>query len=93
MRKTIYLINNIGTVYSSDAQLNKIPSKLGRVVVTYKVENIKSGKEEGTIDKEFFKKILAEKPSNIFLVDVRTPFEYKAGHLDGAKHSIYKRSI
>ncbi len=31
-------------------------------------------------------KIAAEKPSNVSLVDVRTPFEYKAGHFDGAKH-------
>jgi rhodanese-related sulfurtransferase len=51
-----------------------------------KVDSIKAGKEEGAIDKDFFKKILAEKPSNVSLVDVRTPFEYKAGHFDGAKH-------
>jgi hydroxyacylglutathione hydrolase len=51
-----------------------------------KVTAIKAGKEEGTIDKEFFKKIVAEKPVNVALVDVRTPFEYKAGHFEGAKH-------
>lgn len=50
------------------------------------VSSIKAGKEEGSIDKEFFKKIVAEKPANVALVDVRTPFEYKAGHFDGAKH-------
>ncbi len=51
-----------------------------------KVDTIKAGKEEGTIDKEFFKKIIAEKPSNVSIVDVRTPFEYQAGHFDGAIH-------
>ncbi len=54
--------------------------------VANKVDAIKAGKEEGTIDKEFFKKIVAEKPSNVFIVDVRTPFEYQAGHFDGAIH-------
>lgn len=47
---------------------------------------IKPGKAEGEIDKEFFKKIAEEKPSNVVFVDVRTPFEYAAGHLEGAKH-------
>lgn len=51
-----------------------------------KVEAIKAGKAEGTIDKEYFKKIAAEKPSNVTIVDVRTPFEYKAGHFEGSKH-------
>ncbi len=51
-----------------------------------KVDAIKAGKEEGTIDKEFFKKIAAEKPANVTLVDVRTQFEYNAGHFEGAKH-------
>jgi hydroxyacylglutathione hydrolase len=51
-----------------------------------KVAAIKAGKEEGTIDKAFFKKIVAEKPKNVSLVDVRTPFEYKASHFDGATH-------
>jgi rhodanese-related sulfurtransferase len=54
--------------------------------VINKVDAVKAGKEEGTIDKQFFKKIAAEKPANVSLVDVRTPFEYKAGHFDGAKH-------
>lgn len=52
----------------------------------HKVANVKAGKEEGTIDKEFFKKIIAEKPANVSIVDVRTPFEYNAGHFDKAKH-------
>jgi len=49
-----------------------------------RIETVKAGKEEGTIDKEFFKKIAVEKPSNVTVVDVRTPFEYQAGHFEGA---------
>ncbi len=51
-----------------------------------KIGSIKPGKAEGEIDKEFFKKIAEEKPSNVLFVDVRTPFEYAAGHFGGAKH-------
>jgi len=54
--------------------------------VVNKVDTLKAGKEEGTIDKEFFKKMAAEKPANVSIVDVRTPFEYKAGHFDSAIH-------
>lgn len=57
-----------------------------------KIDAIKAGKEEGTIDKEFFKKIVAEKPANVTLVDVRTPMEYNAGHFEGAKH-IYINNL
>jgi len=62
------------------------PVKAEEKLVVNKVDTIKAGKEEGTIDKEFFKKIVAEKPANVSIVDVRTPFEYKAGHFDGAIH-------
>ena len=62
------------------------PTKAEAKPAVNKVASIKAGKEEGTIDKEFFKKIMVEKPANVSLVDVRTPFEYKAGHFDGAKH-------
>ena len=62
------------------------PVKADAKPVMSKVDAIKAGKEEGTIDKQFFKKIAVEKPANVSLVDVRTSFEYKAGHFDGAKH-------
>lgn len=62
------------------------PVKAQEKLAVYQVDTIKAGKEEGTIDKEFFKKLLAEKPANVTLVDVRTPFEYQAGHFDGAVH-------
>ena len=51
-----------------------------------KVDAVKAGKEEGTIDKQFFKKIVADNPVNVSLIDVRTKFEYDAGHFAGAKH-------
>jgi hypothetical protein len=66
-----------GSVYAGD----------GVAPAGNKVSAVKAGKEEGTIDKAFFKQLLAEKPSNVFLVDVRTLFEYKAGHFDGATHA------
>jgi hydroxyacylglutathione hydrolase len=62
------------------------PVKAEAKPVVNKVDAIKAGKDEGTIDKKFFKKIAAEKPANVSIVDVRTPFEYNAGHFDGAKH-------
>lgn len=56
-------------------------------VAVNKLDSIKTtGKEEGSIDKEFFKQMVAQKPTNVTIVDVRTPFEYNAGHFEGAKH-------
>ncbi|MEW5773420.1 MAG: rhodanese-like domain-containing protein [Thermodesulfobacteriota bacterium] len=45
---------------------------------------IKSGKDEGTMDVEQFKKVLAEKPQSILLVDVRDADEFARGHFAGA---------
>jgi hydroxyacylglutathione hydrolase len=75
---TVSLLFVFGAAYAEDTTA---PLAAGN-----KVKAIKAGKEEGTIDKTFFKQIVSEKPSNVFLVDVRTPFEYSAGHFDGAKH-------
>ena len=41
---------------------------------------IKSGKEEGSIDTAYFEKLLTENPQSILLIDVRKPAEYEAGH-------------
>jgi len=68
------------------AQRDVAPVRADAGLAANKVAAIKTGKEEGAIDKEFFKKIVAEKATNVALVDVRTPFEYKAGHFEGAKH-------
>lgn len=40
---------------------------------------IKAGKEEGSIDVEAFKKIVAENPESIMLVDVRDKEDFEAG--------------
>jgi len=68
------------------AQTEVVPVQAGAKPAANIVDSIKMGKEEGAIDKAFFKKIVAEKPSNVAIVDVRTPFEFNAGHFDGAKH-------
>ena len=46
--------------------------------------SIKKGTEEGSIDIAAFKKILKENPASIFLIDVRDPDEFQAGHLKTA---------
>ncbi|MGC8925245.1 MAG: rhodanese-like domain-containing protein [Calditerrivibrio sp.] len=62
-------------------------------VKQYVVDQIKQGKEEGEIDKQFFvNEIQAKKPSNVQIIDVRTPFEFAAGHFEGAQH-IYINDI
>ncbi|MFH1984427.1 MAG: rhodanese-like domain-containing protein [Pseudomonadota bacterium] len=45
---------------------------------------IKAGGEEGSIDIEQFKDLLANKPESILLIDVRDPGEYAAGHFKTA---------
>ena len=85
--KKLYVLLTISLLFAFGcAHRDVAPTKAEANLAVNKVESIKAGKEEGTIDKEFFKKILAEKPANVSLVDVRTPFEYKADHFDGAKH-------
>lgn len=57
------------------------------------IDQIKPGKDEGEIDKAFFvNEIVAKKPANVQIIDVRTPFEYAAGHFEGAQH-IYINDI
>ncbi len=45
---------------------------------------VKAGKEEGSIDIEYFKKSLAENPNSFHLIDVRDPDEFAQGTLKGA---------
>ncbi|MBC7195768.1 MAG: sulfurtransferase, partial [Deferribacterales bacterium] len=45
---------------------------------------IKAGADEGTVDKEFFKSLIDSRPDNIVIVDVRSPSEFQAGHVNGA---------
>ena len=44
------------------------------------------GKRKGKSTRSSSRRIAEEKPSNVLFVDVRTPFEYAAGHFEGAKH-------
>jgi hypothetical protein len=78
---TISLLLGLGCVYWGVSSV-----KAEERPVAKKVDEIRAGKEEGTVDREFFKKIIAEKPSNVSIVDVRTPFEYQAGHFEGSQH-------
>lgn len=45
---------------------------------------VKAGGDEGTIEIETFKKILADNPDSIQLIDVRDKDEYVAGHFPSA---------
>lgn len=45
---------------------------------------VKAGTEEGSIDLGTFEKILKENPQSIYLVDVRDPDEFAAGHFQTA---------
>ena len=45
---------------------------------------VKAGKDEGTVDKDFFKTLIDSRPDNIVVVDVRTPQEFQNGHMNGA---------
>jgi len=47
---------------------------------------VKSGKEEGSIDIAVFEKIIKENPESILLIDVRDPDEYAAGSFKTAKN-------
>lgn len=78
---TLALLFAFGSAYGEDGAVKQTPN-----TGTKKVDAIKAGKEEGTIDKVFFKQVVAEKPANVSIVDVRTPFEYNAGHFEGATH-------
>jgi rhodanese-related sulfurtransferase len=45
---------------------------------------LKAGKEEGSIDHDMFRKIVAENPQSVHLIDVRDKDEYAAGSLKAA---------
>jgi len=56
---------------------------------------LKEGKEEGTVDKEYFKTLIDKRSDNIHIVDVRSPEEFKQGHVKGAinihVNDVYKK--
>jgi 3-mercaptopyruvate sulfurtransferase SseA len=51
---------------------------------TAQAAQVKSGKEEGSIDIATFKRLVDEKPDSMMLIDVRDPDEYKSGSLKSA---------
>jgi rhodanese-related sulfurtransferase len=50
------------------------------------VSQVKPGKEEGSIDIEYFKKVVSTNPEQFFLIDVRDPDEFSTGSLKTAKN-------
>lgn len=68
------------------AQQAAVSAHAGAKSTANVVSALKMGKDEGAIDKEFFNKIVAEKPTNVALVDVRTDFEFRAGNFAGSTH-------
>ena len=50
------------------------------------VSALKMAKDEGVIDKAFFKQVVADKAANVHLIDVRTDFEFAAGHFADSEH-------
>jgi rhodanese-related sulfurtransferase len=50
------------------------------------VTKIKPGKEEGSIDLDFFTKIVKQKPSSVYLIDVRDPDEFSTGSFKTAEN-------
>ncbi|MGA1845635.1 rhodanese-like domain-containing protein [Deferribacter abyssi] len=61
-------------------------TKFSRIkkTTTATVTTIKPGPDEGTVDIEFFKTLIDDRPSNIHIVDVRSPDEFEEGHVKGA---------
>ena len=43
-------------------------------------------KEEGVVDKAFFRQAAADKAANVAIIDVRTKFEFAAGNFAGSRH-------
>lgn len=49
-----------------------------------KAGSLKQGKEEGSVDVPFLKKVLKDKPGSVMLVDVRDKSEFDAGSIKGS---------
>lgn len=88
MKKTLLSIATLALLLSGCVQTQ--PTASSKVTTSsYTIDKIKPSADEdaeGAIDKDFFvKEILTKKPSNVTIIDVRTDFEYNAGHFEGAK--------
>ncbi|SDB09645.1 3-mercaptopyruvate sulfurtransferase SseA, contains two rhodanese domains [Desulfonatronum thiosulfatophilum] len=47
---------------------------------------LKPGSAEGTVDNDFFVQLMRDNPASIQLIDVRSPAEFSAGHIPGARN-------
>ncbi len=70
----------MGCVTNNDAILKTRVDTSKKVLI---ISKIKLGEDEGTVDGEWFKVNIGKLP-NIQIVDVRSPNEFKIGHLKGA---------
>lgn len=68
------------------AQKAVVPAPAAAQPAANTVPALLMAKDEGVIDKAFFKKIVADKAGNVSIVDVRTDFEFRAGNFPGSKH-------
>jgi hydroxyacylglutathione hydrolase len=68
------------------AQKAAVPAQSTSQPAGNTVAALKMAKDEGVIDKAFFNQIVAEKPANVAIIDVRTKFEFVAGNFAGSKH-------
>ena len=48
------------------------------------VASVPGGEDEGMVDTAWFKKMIADIPANVAIVDVRSPAEFAGGHVKGA---------
>ena len=53
-------------------------------VAQTEMPQIKAGEEEGSIDIEYFKELVADKPDSVYLIDVRDTEEFAKGSLKNA---------
>jgi hypothetical protein len=68
------------------AQKALAPAQASAQPAANAVTALQMAKDEGVIDKAFFKRVVADKAGNLAIVDVRTDFEFKAGNFPGSKH-------
>ena len=85
-----FMLTSLAVVFLSlgagCAQQAVAPAATAAKPAAHTVGALKMAKDEGVIDKAFFKQAVADKAANVYLIDVRTDFEFAAGHFAGSKH-------
>lgn len=82
----ITAVTAVTVITAGCAQQAMRPTSVAAVPAAPKVGALKMAKDEGVIDKAFFKQVVADKVANVAIVDVRTQFEFAAGSFPGSKH-------